>query len=158
MGLSSAMEASALHPVPAVTSMKEALRSVFTALDPRFRAKDGVTGTRTGIRLVDAAAGLQWGEVLVVAGRPGVGKTSLALASGTQAATAGTPVLFIALGQRADDLAERLLAQVARVPVDSLRKGQLMREDMTSLTEGAKMLAGLPIGFADPGPTTATSI
>jgi len=122
---------------------KGLLKSVFSSLDERFKAAGGITGFPTGFRDLDQlTAGLQPTELTILAARPAMGKTALALSIAQNAAVGyGWPVLIFSLEMSATQLAERLLCAEARVDTQALRKGQLQRQDMTNLTYAANNLS-----------------
>ncbi len=137
--------------------LKSLVKSVFSSLDHRFQAADGVTGLATGFAELDArTAGLQPTELIILAARPAMGKTSFALSIAQNAALqGGWPVLVFSLEMSAVQLAERLLCSEARVDSSALRRGMLQRQDMTNLTYAANNLSKAPIMIDD---TPALSI
>ena len=124
-------------------ALKQLLKQVFRSLDERFAAAGGVTGVPTGFSDLDQiTAGLQPTELTILAARPAMGKTSLALSIAQNASIeGGWPVLIFSLEMSSTQLAERLLCSEARVDSTSLRRGQLQRQDMTNLTYAANNLS-----------------
>ena len=137
--------------------VKSLVKKVFSSLDERFRSDGGVTGVPTGFADLDArTAGLQPTELIILAARPAMGKTSFALSLAQNAATsAAWPCLVFSLEMSSTQLAERMLCSEARVDSSSLRRGQLQRQDMTNLTYAAATLSKAPILIDD---TPALSI
>jgi replicative DNA helicase len=130
--------------------LKGLVKKVFSSLDERFKSPDGVTGVPTGFVDLDArTAGLQPTELIVLAARPAMGKTSFALSLAQNAAMTGWPCLVFSLEMSSTQLAERLLCSEARVDSSALRRGQLQRQDMTNLTYAAAALAKAPILIDD---------
>ncbi|MCA9679162.1 MAG: replicative DNA helicase [Kofleriaceae bacterium] len=131
--------------------MKELIKKVFSSLDERFNSPDGITGVPTGFTDLDLrTAGLQPTELIILAARPAMGKTSFALSIAQNCAvTAGWPVLVFSLEMSSAQLAERMLCSEARVDSSSLRRGQLQRQDMTNLTYAAGTLSKAPIMIDD---------
>jgi replicative DNA helicase len=131
--------------------MKELIKKVFSSLDERFKSADGITGVPTGFVDLDTkTAGLQPTELIILAARPAMGKTSFALSLAQNAAvTGGWPVLVFSLEMSSSQLAERMLCSEARVDSSSLRRGQLQRQDMTNLTYAAGTLSKAPILIDD---------
>jgi replicative DNA helicase len=111
----------------------------------------------TGFADLDAkTAGLQPTELIILAARPAMGKTSFALSLAQNAATGGAwPALVFSLEMSSTQLAERLLCSEARVDSSALRRGMLQRQDMTNLTYAAATLSKAPILIDD---TPALSI
>jgi len=131
--------------------MKELVKKVFSSLDERFNSPDGITGVPTGFTDLDVrTAGLQPTELIILAARPAMGKTSFAMSLAQNAAVTGSwPVLVFSLEMSATQLAERMLCSEARVDSSALRRGQLQRQDMTNLTYAAGTLSRAPILIDD---------
>lgn len=123
--------------------LKKLLKDVFSSLDQRFSAPGGITGIPTGFNDLDQlTSGLQPTELIILAARPAMGKTSFALSLAQNAAVGqGWPVIVFSLEMSGAQLAERMLCSEARVDASALRKGQLQRQDMTNLTYAAGNLA-----------------
>lgn len=131
--------------------LKGLVKKVFSSLDERFKSPDGITGVPTGFHDLDLrTAGLQPTELIILAARPAMGKTSFAMSLAQSAATAGGwPCLVFSLEMSSTQLAERMLCSEARVDSSALRRGQLQRQDMTNLTYAAASLAKAPILIDD---------
>ncbi len=132
-------------------SIKSLIKKVFSSLDERFASPDGITGVPTGFHDLDQrTAGLQPTELIILAARPAMGKTSFALSMAQNAAIGGGwPVIVFSLEMSSTQLAERLLCSEARVDSSALRRGQLQRQDMTNLTYAANTLSKAPIMIDD---------
>jgi replicative DNA helicase len=131
--------------------LKGLVKKVFSSLDERFKSSDGITGLPTGFADLDGkTAGLQPTELIILAARPAMGKTSFALSLAQNAATSGAwPCLVFSLEMSSTQLAERMLCSEARVDSSALRRGQLQRQDMTNLTYAAATLSKAPILIDD---------
>jgi replicative DNA helicase len=131
--------------------IKSLIKKVFGSLDERFSSPGGITGVPTGFNDLDnMTAGLQPTELIILAARPAMGKTSFALSLAQNAAiSGGWPVLVFSLEMSSTQLAERLLCSEARVDSSALRRGQLQRQDMTNLTYAANTLSKAPILIDD---------
>ena len=131
--------------------IKSLVKKVFGSLDERFKAAGGITGVPTGFADLDArTAGLQPTELIILAARPAMGKTSFAMSLAQNAATtAGWPCLVFSLEMSSTQLAERMLCSEAKVDSSALRRGQLQRQDMTNLTYAAATLSKAPILIDD---------
>ncbi|MBA3463929.1 MAG: replicative DNA helicase [Deltaproteobacteria bacterium] len=131
--------------------VKSLIKKVFSSLDERFKSAGGITGVPTGFADLDTkTAGLQPTELIILAARPAMGKTSFALSLAQNAATTGGwPCLVFSLEMSSTQLAERMLCSEARVDSSSLRRGQLQRQDMTNLTYAAATLSKAPILIDD---------
>jgi replicative DNA helicase len=137
--------------------LKGLVKKVFSSLDERFKSAGGITGVPTGFADLDGkTAGLQPTELIILAARPAMGKTSFAMSLAQNAATSGGwPVLVFSLEMSSTQLAERMLCSEAKVDSSALRRGQLQRQDMTNLTYAAATLSKAPILIDD---TPALSI
>jgi replicative DNA helicase len=117
-------------------SLKEVLKETYDRIDTRQqRDQWTISGLPTGyVDLDDKTAGLQNSELVIIAARPSVGKTSFALNVVRHIVVEdGQPVYFVSLEQSRIELAERLLCCQARVDSHKLRKGHLSSEDMEKL-------------------------
>jgi replicative DNA helicase len=106
-----------------------------------------VTGVPTGFADLDRmTSGMQPGDLVVVAGRPSMGKTSLALNIGEHVAlAAGLPVVVFSMEMGASQLALRLIGSVGRLDQHKLRTGRLAAEDWEKLTTSLGRLNEAPI-------------
>ncbi len=136
--------------------VKSLVKKVFASLDERFKSAGGITGVPTGFTDLDkTTAGLQPTELIILAARPAMGKTSFAMSIVQNAATlndgegGGWPCLVFSLEMSSTQLAERMLCSEARVDSSALRRGQLQRQDMTNLTYAAATLSKAPILIDD---------
>src|SRR3954471_8082950 len=132
--------------------VKSLVKKVFSSLDERFKSEGGITGVPTGFADLDAkTAGLQPTELIILAARPAMGKTSFAMSLAQNAATGENrwPCLVFSLEMSSTQLAERMLCSEARVDSSALRRGQLQRQDMTNLTYAAAALSKAPILIDD---------
>jgi len=131
--------------------LSELVRDVFSALDSR---EEGVlTGEPTGFLLLNEyTCGLQPGELIIVAGRPSMGKTALGLNIAEHLAIAEhprRPVLFFSLEMSRQQLAQRVLCSRARVNSHHLRRGRLSARDLERLKRVANELTQAPLYVDD---------
>jgi replicative DNA helicase len=110
-----------------------------------------VTGVPTGFAKFDElTAGLQKSDLIVVAGRPSMGKTSFCLNVAQHAAVhEHTPVAIFSLEMSKEQLVQRMLCSVAKVDSHRLRTGFLSDADWPKLTRGAGVLSEAPIFIDD---------
>jgi replicative DNA helicase len=142
---------------PSFTRVKDILKDTFAKIEELYEKKDAVTGVPTGYHDLDQlTAGLQPSDLIIVAGRPGMGKTSFVLNIAQYAAVeAGIPVAFFSLEMSKEQLVMRLLCAEARIDSHRLRRGMLRDSDWPKLTRAAGTLAEAPIYIDDtPGITT----
>jgi replicative DNA helicase len=125
-------------------TLQEAIGEAYVRLDQRKQRGDGeYSGIPTGyVDLDSLTAGLQNSELIIVAARPSVGKTSFALNVARHIVVdERLPVLFVSLEQARVELAERLLCCQARVDSHRLRKGHLNPEEIEKLFEAGDVLS-----------------
>jgi replicative DNA helicase len=137
-----------------LTTLDEAIRLTYKRMDERTLGKEmGISGLSTGFTELDELiAGLHPAELVVIAARPSVGKTSFGLNIARNAAADGRQgVFFVSLEQSRIELAERLLCCQARVDSHRLRKGTLSAEDMEKLIEAGNHLRDAKL-FIDDSP------
>jgi replicative DNA helicase len=132
-------------------SVRDILRDTFARIEELYERKDLVTGVPTGYHELDQlTAGLQRADLVIVAGRPGMGKTSFVLNVSQYAAIeARIPVAFFSLEMSKEQLVMRLLCSEARVDSHRLRRGMLRDSDWPKLTRAAGALADAPIFIDD---------
>jgi len=142
---------------PSFTRVKDILKDTFAKIEELYEKKDLVTGVATGYHDLDQlTAGLQPSDLIIIAGRPGMGKTSFVLNIAQYAAIeAGVPVAFFSLEMSKEQLVMRLLCAEARVDSHRLRRGMLRDSDWPKLTRAAGTLAEAPI-FIDDTPGIST--
>ena len=136
--------------------MKEALKTVIEHVQAAFESKATVTGTGTGfIDLDRKTSGLQGGDLIILAGRPGMGKTAFALNLASNAAIhSKVSVAIFSLEMPTRQLAARLLACEARVDSEKMRSGSLADGDIDSLLQAVRSMNDWSIHIDDtPGAT-----
>jgi len=140
----------------AFSPINEIIKESLDLVDQLSKRKEHVTGVPTGfIDLDDLSAGLQPSDLVVVAGRPSMGKTSLALGFATHAAIhAKTVVGIFSLEMSKPQIVLRMLSSEARVDSHGLRTGKLQKEDWWRLAEAAGKLEQAPIYIDDTGGIT----
>ncbi len=133
--------------------VSELMEQTLDLLDKMKAASTGVTGLSTGyIDLDMQLTGLHAGELIILAARPGVGKTSFAMNIAVHAALKENKAVGIfSLEMPADQLLMRLLASTARVDMKKLRGGRLTPHDEEKFQEMAGALYNAPIYIDDSG-------
>lgn len=140
--------------------IREALEETYLRISAAMESKDGLLGVPTGFpRLDRTLSGLQGSQLIVVAGRPGMGKTSYALNIVQHAATLKRiPCLIFSLEMSADQIAGRLLCAEAKVDSQKLRIGNISMEENFKLAGAIKMLKTVPVYIDDSAMITATEM
>jgi replicative DNA helicase len=136
--------------------LKDVIKESLDLVDRLSKRKEHVTGVPTGyLDLDNMLAGLQPSDLVVVAGRPSMGKTSLALGMAQYAAISSHHTVGIfSLEMSKPQLVLRMLSSEARVDSHSLRIGRLAKEDWWRLAEAAGRLEQAPIYIDDSGTMT----
>jgi replicative DNA helicase len=139
------------HLPRAFTPVRDALAESFDRLDELHKQAQGLRGVPTGFTdLDDALAGLQRSNLLILAARPGVGKTSLALNIAQNVAVKyKRPIGFSSLEMSREELVDRLLVAQADIDAWKLKTGKLSEEDFTKLSNAMGELAEAPIYIDD---------
>ncbi len=134
-------------------AMGELMEPALTLLDKMKGSASGITGLSTGfVDLDQQLTGLHPGELIILAARPGIGKTSLAMNIALHAARKeGKAVGVFSLEMPSVQLVTRLLATAARVDMKKLRGGRLSQIDMEKITETANELFNLKLFIDDSG-------
>lgn len=139
------------------TSVRDTLAESFDRLDELHKSGGGIRGVPTGFAdLDDALAGLQQSNLIILAARPGVGKTSLATNIAQHIAVdLKRPVGFFSLEMSREELVDRLLVAQADIDAWKLKTGKLSEDDFTKLSNAMGELAEAPLFIDD---TPALSI
>jgi replicative DNA helicase len=145
------------HLTNTFTPIKAALAESFDRLDELHKQAEGLRGVPTGFKdLDDTLAGMQKSNLLVLAARPGIGKTSLALNIAQNLAVKyKRPVGFFSLEMSKEEMVDRLLVAQADIDAWKLKTGKLGEEDFTKLSNAMGELAEAPLYIDD---TPALSI
>lgn len=136
-----------------MVQVNDALTSTLEQIELLYERESDVTGVSTGYREFDELLlGLQPSNLIVVASRPGMGKTSFALgAAANVAMTSRKPVLFFSMEMSQTELTKRLLAAEARVEARRLQTGNIPEADWNKLVHAVGRLGEAPL-FIDDNP------
>lgn len=131
----------------AIKPAREFLRESLSGLNARYAQQEALTGISTSIpELDELLSGWQRGDLIVIAARPSVGKTALALQASLEAALAKNPVLFLSLEMAGAQLTDRALAYLSGVDSQYLRQPKRMaEEDWTRITRATETISSLPL-------------
>lgn len=132
-------------------SIKDVLAESFDRLDSLHKDKESLRGIPTGFSGIDnVLAGLQRSDLIILAARPSMGKTSLALNIAQNVATKqGVPVGIFSLEMSKEQLIDRLLASEAGIDSWKLRTGNLEDKDFEKINKAMGVLAEAPIYIDD---------
>ncbi|MGD0075855.1 MAG: replicative DNA helicase [Candidatus Binataceae bacterium] len=138
---------------PSFHSMQELTRDSLKLIEKLYERKELVTGVPTGFTDLDRiTAGLQPSDLIIIAARPSMGKTALALNIAAYAATEAEPrigVAFFSLEMSKEQLVLRLLCSEARVDSAKARAGYLGERDFPKLAQAAARLSEAPMFIDD---------
>ena len=132
-------------------TMKDQVMAAIEAIEGLYERKGGITGISTGFAELDRmTSGLHPAEMVVLAGRPSMGKTALAMNIAEHVAIhEKLPVAVFSLEMSSQQLVQRLLCSRARVNLQKVRDGFLAERDFPSLTAAAAKLAEARIFIDD---------
>ncbi|KKQ69529.1 MAG: Replicative DNA helicase [Candidatus Shapirobacteria bacterium GW2011_GWE2_38_30] len=148
------------HIRNAPTSLKDVLTASFDRLDELQKMGSGLRGVPTGFGSLDRnLAGMQDSNLLILAARPGVGKTALGLNIARYVAVeAKLPTCFFSLEMSKEELVDRLLVRQGLIDAWKLKTGQLNEDDFNSLSESMGILAEAPLYIDDTPGMTVTEV
>jgi replicative DNA helicase len=145
--------------------LERALVTSLKMAEEAHKRDSHVTGVTTGLRDLDRKlGGFQRSDLIILAGRPSMGKTALATNIAFNAARAyyetegkeGSAVAFFSLEMSNEQLATRLLGEQSGVPSDKIRRGEIKSEDFTRFIEASKVMSRAPLYIDDtPGLSVA---
>ncbi len=119
--------------------------AVMDELESRIGAGDELTGVPTGFKDIDAVTGgWQASDLIILAARPGMGKTAMALNWAVSAARKGVPTAVFSLEMSRNQLVMRLLASEAKIDAAKMRRGNLNEGEQDMLMQGMRQLNDLP--------------
>jgi replicative DNA helicase len=130
--------------------VQEVVESYYSWVENLYEHRGEVMGVPSGFRDLDKLlGGFQRSDLLILAARPGVGKTSLMLTLALKAAERGRTTAIFSLEMSAEQLVQRMVSGLSRVDAQRLRLGNLLDDDWPRFTEAIGHLAELPIFIDD---------
>ena len=152
-------------------SFTSSIQGAIENAEAAFQRDGHLTGVGTGLRDLDhKLGGLHKSDLVILAGRPSMGKTALATniaynaarayrkgqdVDGTPLSSEGAVVAFFSLEMSAEQLASRVLAEATEIPSEKLRRGLFSKDDWPRLVQASQDMEGLPLFIDD---TAAISI
>ncbi|RLA84468.1 MAG: replicative DNA helicase, partial [Deltaproteobacteria bacterium] len=136
---------------PAFFPLKEVIKESFRTIERLYERKELITGIPSGFKDLDRkTAGFQPSDLIIVAGRPSMGKTAFCLNVAQYAAVhAKVPTVIFSLEMSKEQLALRMLCAEARVNASRVRSGFLSESDWPKLTMAASTLSEAPLYIDD---------
>ncbi|MBN2361235.1 MAG: replicative DNA helicase [Deltaproteobacteria bacterium] len=144
----------------AIKPIKEVLKTTFRNLEEIYNRGEAVTGVPTGFKRLDGiTSGLQKSDLVIIAARPSMGKTALALnIAGHAAIKAKIPTLLFSLEMSAEQLVSRFLGAEARVNLGDLRRGRIQETEWPRLAQAAGRISDAALYIDDSGVLTVTEM
>lgn len=141
-------------------SLKKLLPPVIDGIDERHQSGGDITGLSTGYTEFDKkTAGLQPGDLVIVAGRPSMGKTTLAINIAENAAVGSkVPTAIFSMEMPSEQLALRMISSLGRVDQARLRTGQFPDEDWSRINTAVQLMSDAPMFIDDAGGLTPTEV
>jgi replicative DNA helicase len=141
--------------------IRDLLGGMIDRLDMLHQNQGQLTGVATGFAELDRmTAGLQPGDLIIIAGRPSMGKTSFALNIGENAAFGRkpVPVAVFSMEMSRDQLGMRMIASLGRINQSKLRNGSFGDEEWAGINSAINMMKTAPIYIDDTGALTPTEV
>jgi replicative DNA helicase len=142
---------------------REALGEAIDLAEIAYKRESQIVGCTTGLKDFDKwLGGLHPSDLIIIAGRPSMGKTSLATNMAFNAALAkqqrneGGKVAFFSLEMSAEQLAMRLLSQESQIPSDRIRRGEINKSDFPKFIEVSQQISEIPL-FIDDTPALSVA-
>ena len=134
-----------------VFSMRDVVPKTIKLIDFHYKNKDSCSGIPTGFTQLDSmTSGFQNSEMIIIGARPSMGKTAMALSMMQHIAIEKRiPCGFFSLEMSAEQIGQRILSQVARIPGTKLRSGMLKTEDFKKLQDAATICFDAPLHIVD---------
>jgi replicative DNA helicase len=149
----SIFEITGMKTRPSYFATRDILKDTFKTIEKLFERKELVTGVPSGFTDLDTmTAGLQPGDLVIIAARPSMGKTAFILNLVEYAAVHyqnKTPTIIFSLEMSKESLVQRMLCSISKVDASRLRTGHLGESDWPKLTNGAGLLSEAPIYIDD---------
>jgi len=134
-----------------IQTAREIAKQTFAVIEERSKRGATLTGLSTGLRKLDELTlGLQAGELFIIAARPGMGKTALAISIAHHVAREGTPVFFHSAEMPAQTLMVRMLSGATGIDSHQLRRGAVFGSSWTLLARATESIGSIPL-FIDDG-------
>jgi replicative DNA helicase len=141
-------------------ALKQILPKTIDRLDVLSHSTSDITGISTGFTEMDKmTSGFQPGELIIIAGRPSMGKTTLAINIAENAAIGKqVPAGIFSMEMSAEQLSFRMLSSIGRISQTRLRNGKLSDEDWPRVDSAVSMMSNAPIFIDDGGALTPTDV
>ena len=141
-------------------SVNPIIAKTLKRIDELFHSDGGITGVTTGFEVLDdKTSGMQPSDLIIVAGRPSMGKTTFAMNLVENALLkTELPVLVFSMEMPSDSIVMRMLSSLGRIDQTKVRSGKLEEEDWPRLTSAVNMLKGQPLYIDDTAALSPTEL
>lgn len=140
-------------------AVQSLMKDTFEHMDRLFHMRGQQTGLTSGFHDIDqVTTGFQPGNFVIVAARPGMGKTSFALNMAVAAAMSKEPIAFFSLEMSNQELVQRLICSEARVSMNDMRRGNIKSHQWEDIANAMGRLNDLPIYLDDKGGLTVSEV
>ncbi len=141
-------------------TIKNLLKSTLATIDELSKSTDSITGASTGYTELDAmTSGLQKGDLVIVAGRPSMGKTTFSMnLAEFIAVNDKKPVAIFSMEMPAEQLVLRMFASMGRVPLNDIRTGKIREEDWPRIGMAVKTFGETKLFIDDTAAMSPTEI
>jgi len=132
-----------------VQSSKSVVSRFIDSTQERFSRQGQLSGITSGFHKLDQMTdGFQFGELAIIAARPSIGKTAIAIAIAKAASIdSRIPTLFISLEMSDESIVRRMVSSVGSIPMQDIKTGQLDQGGMKAMSTASAKIAGSPIHF-----------
>ena len=137
--------------VPVSTIIDDCLDRANTAYLARIDKKPISVGLPTGFIDIDRKLTLAPGNLVIIAGRPGMGKSALSLNIAKRVAKSGVAVQYDSMEMSSEELGYRMLSEAAELTTQEIKTGDITAEEMTRLAQSRRSLRELPLFIDDAG-------
>ena len=146
-------------------TFKDALKETIDMATAAYKNDQGIVGVPSGLRdLDDRLGGLHKQDLIIIAGRPSMGKTALATNIAFNASlnikkkNLKTSVAFFSLEMSSEQLSTRILAEQSRIKSNDIRRGKINQDDFERFIEASKNLETLPLHIDDTPAITISAL
>ena len=146
-----------------IVKFDEAMKLTIEMASNAYKNEEGIVGVPTGLRdLDDRLGGLHQSDLVIIAGRPSMGKTALATniafnaASKLQDSKKKSTVAFFSLEMSSEQLSTRILSEQSRIKSNDIRRGKISEEQFDKFIETSKNISELPL-FIDETPAISVA-
>lgn len=141
-------------------AIKDLLSQALERIDHLFHTQQSITGLATGFHDLDRlTSGLQPADLIIIAGRPSMGKTVLGVNIAENVAIKSKkPVLIFSMEMPGDSIAMRMMSSLGRIEQHRIRTGRLQDDDWPRITSAVSMLSEVPLYVDDSPALTPTEI